>query len=254
MITSQIEIIKDMEKKDMNKENAIKRINKYGKIGKILTRIALVLLAILAIGTLIAGFALRSLPDGFIDFKLNNVAEVTIDPTKIEAAPPSEADYNTILEVVNNPSFSSGLNLGAIHFNLDHAEIVDGKIIATSNGNLDSVSFVGLSNALFIVVVAIVLTFISLFFGSKICAAFEKCDSPFDENVIKNMKRFAISLIPWALFSSVPENFLNNTLSNSLQLNMGLDLNVIFAVLVILALTVVFKYGAILQQESDETL
>ena len=50
------------------------------------------------------------------------------------------------------------------------------------------------------------------------------------------------------LDTGATEAFLDNALV------LGIDLKMVFVILVILALTFIFKYGAILQQESDETL
>lgn len=236
----------------MNKENAVAKINKYGKIGKVITTFLLIFAIVGFVGTTIAGIVLINLPKDIIVFHLDNTATLTIDTNEVDPEI-TEEDKEAVLNAFNNGA-PTGMNLGAVKFSLDHAEFVDDKLVASSTGNTDDISLRNLGFAVLSASVALILTMISLTFGSKLCKAFEKCETPFEENVIKTMRNFAISLLPWALYSSVPETVINSVLNNSLKINLNLDLNIIFAVLVIFALSTVFKYGAELQRESDETL
>jgi hypothetical protein len=86
-----------------------------------------------------------------------------------------------------------------------------------------------------------------------LCKAFAKCNSPFDEEVIKKMRLFAISLIPWSVFSMLG-NYMIAYMSGSPKVNLSINIAVVFTIVVIFALTYIFRYGAVLQQESDETL
>ena len=70
----------------------------------------------------------------------------------------------------------------------------------------------------------------------------EICESPFEENVLKSMKRFAFSFIPVVILE-----ILWNGHSVS-------SITTVFIVMVILLFSSIFNYGAQLQQESDETL
>ena len=237
----------------MNKETAISKINKYGKIGRIITIIMLIIIGIGTVGTLAAAIAFKVLPKDLININIGTQAEVTINPSALDTNIDS-ATLETMAQAINQSTIQAGLNMGTVQVALNEVEIVDNTVIARTNEALGNVSLNSVGNALFLVVVLLILTFISVFFGLKLCKAFEKCASPFEENVITRMRNFAFSLLPWALFSSVPTNVINNIFGNNVKMSFSLDANVIFAVLVILALTSVFKYGAILQQESDETL
>jgi hypothetical protein len=84
------------------------------------------------------------------------------------------------------------------------------------------------------------LVLIALIFGQKLAKALSVCDSPFEEKVIKAMMNFGKSLIPMAVF---------------FVLLYGLSgVGTALAVLVVILFIQIFKYGAKLQQESDETL
>lgn len=237
----------------MNKTEAISKINKFGRVGKILTRIILVFLAFMIIATVASSIVLKGFLKDALTVKVSNEVEMTLNPLAVD----DKFDLSTLdqmVETFNMKGIRGGLNLGAVRMEFDSAERVGDTIVAKTNASVGELSLDKLGTALIAVVVALVLTVISVIFASMLCVAFEKCESPFEENVINKMRYFAYSLIPWALFSSVPENIFSNMLSNNVEFSLGIDVNVVLMMLVILALSVVFKYGAMLQQESDETL
>ena len=65
----------------------------------------------------------------------------------------------------------------------------------------------------------------------------------------------AISLIPWTIISSMAESFVANLLNvGSFEFGISVDFNVVLVIVLIFVLVYIFKYGAVLQRESDETL
>ena len=69
------------------------------------------------------------------------------------------------------------------------------------------------------------------------------------------MKRLTtIALIPWTIVSTIINSILDSAKSGSASVSITLDLGVVLIVLAVLVLVYIFKYGAVLQQESDETL
>ena len=117
-----------------------------------------------------------------------------------------------------------------------------------------AIEFRQISNAILALLVGMALIMVTLFFVSGVCKAFRDCESPFEENVIVNMKKFAYSLIPWLIGSSVIGSVGESILAGKPVVNFSLDLGMVLVVLVLFLLITIFKYGAILQQESDETL
>ena len=93
---------------------------------------------------------------------------------------------------------------------------------------------------------------VTITFIIKLCKEFKTCETPFSNDVIKRMKQVGYSLIPWCFTYPTAEAAANFMVSNNL--NLSIDLGMIIMVLVVIALTHIFKYGAMLQQESDETL
>ena len=95
-------------------------------------------------------------------------------------------------------------------------------------------------------------TFVTMTFIIKLCKEFKTCETPFSESVIKRMKQVGYSMLPWFIVFPTAEAAANFLVTNNL--NISLDPGMLIMALVVLALTYIFKYGAMLQQESDETL
>lgn len=237
----------------MNKSKAISRINKFGKIGRIITVIMLVILSIATAATLAVTIMLKVVPQDLVGIEMGVQASITINPSAVGADDDLSA-LNSFVEAVKQGEIHGSLNLGSVSLEMEDMEMDGNKLVCQSNTSGRILSLSDIGTTLVFVLISLILTVVSTVFGKRFCKAIEKCDSPFEENVIKKMRHFAYALLPWALFSSVPENITENMFNGTMNYNFSLNINVIFTVLIILALTVVFKYGAVLQQESDETL
>lgn len=234
----------------MNKEKAILRIHKYGKVGKIISIVMLVIVAFSMLGTLVAAITLKVLPKDLLTINIGTQAEMILKPSVVGAVDDS------VLKVIDEAfdSGSAGLNMGAVSLKFDTAEIVGDSVVASAGKGETNVSLDKIGNALFMPFLTLLITLISIIFAVALCREFQKCESPFDDAVIKKMRMFAFSLIPWTLFSTFSNIALNSVFGNNLEVGISLNMNIVFAVISVLALSVVFKYGAILQKESDETL
>lgn len=80
---------------------------------------------------------------------------------------------------------------------------------------------------------------VAVIFGGKLAKAIEVCESPFEENIINAMKKFGFSLIPMAVLYIIDG---------------GIGLTSVVLIIAIIIFSYVFKYGAELQKESDETV
>lgn len=110
------------------------------------------------------------------------------------------------------------------------------------------------------IIVALIATFIflgvitvSLYMVKALMKSLKNCETPFSEEVIKNMSHLAISLVCVVILHSICSGFWS-TLTSELRYNPSIDLGSILLVAIIYILITVFKYGAKLQKESDETL
>lgn len=81
--------------------------------------------------------------------------------------------------------------------------------------------------------------FVALLFGGKLAKALEKCDTPFSDEVIKKLVNFGKSLIPLGVFSVFVSS---------------VGIGIAAVILMLLLFVSLFKYGAELQKQADETL
>jgi len=238
--------------KALSKTEAIRKINIYGKIGKIFITIGIVVAGIMAFTTLIAAIAVNCIPQNLINLTVNGGVEAVIDTQEIPESA-SDAQVDLIVDAINNENSNAGVNLGAISFELNEAYADGGVIHASSGIGSKTFTLKSLSGLMIASVITSIFTIVTLVFGRMLCKAFQLCSTPFEDNVIKKIRYFAFSLIPWAIVSKLPEGVANAMFSQGVKIS-NINMDVVYIVLVVLALSMVFKYGAMLQQESDETL
>ena len=77
---------------------------------------------------------------------------------------------------------------------------------------------------------------------------------PFDEPVIQRMTTFAWTLIVCAVVSCFARGAVSAVLSGWQRMSFNLNLTSVFTALMVFFLCMVFRYGAQLQKEADETL
>ena len=94
---------------------------------------------------------------------------------------------------------------------------------------------------------------VTLFMLKALMKALKECDTPFSADVVTRMNTFAKWLIPTTvlhIFNSSAWGSVGSDSSFSLTLNLG----VVMLVAVVFLIVYIFRYGADLQKESDETL
>lgn len=229
------------------KERAIRKINKIGKVSNIITLIAKILVGIAMAITLIGAIICFIIPDSMLKFDIASTITMEMDYSDLgvslseEEIALTETELNRTILVEEDSDFTTVV-------------VEADKVIMT--GDFESFSFTmrDATWLAFMGSLVLGLTFVTLFFISALCKAFRDCKSPFEDNVIKKMQNFAIALIPWAVVSTVVNSVSNSLLNNKFSIMFSVDLGVVLIVLVVLVLVYIFKYGAVLQQESDETL
>ena len=234
------------------KENAISKINKMGKIGTILTTIAKVFIIIGLIATFVGTIASAFIPKDFFTASADSSLLVNISLASFGSSltdkEVTQAEQEAAKILKEEEFGAGGLKINAMDVSNNNIslELTD----KTADFSLHNIFWVMLFAFLYLA-----MTLVSLFFIGFLCRAFQNCKSPFEENVIKKMKTLAYSLIPWAILSTANDVVAKNFFTNRFRLDgIGIDLKMVMTVLIILALAYIFQYGAVLQQESDETL
>lgn len=229
------------------KQDAISKINKMGKIGAVTTLIAKIFIIIALIGVFVMTVAAAFIPKDFLTFRMDNRFLINISFASFgemlteEEVIQGRQEVEKILEEEAADGAEYGIN--AIDINRDniYVDVTDKNM----EFNLHNLVWILLYALLYLA-----MTLVTLFFAGFLFKAFQSCESPFEQNVIKKMKNLAYSLIPWAVLSSVSGDFF----AGRFRFGFSIDLKIVMAVLIILALSYIFQYGAVLQQESDETL
>ncbi|MDE5763660.1 MAG: hypothetical protein K2I00_01670 [Ruminococcus sp.] len=224
------------------KDQTISKINQLGKVSRIILVIMKVFLIIGIIGCITGIIALLAMPKTNVITADGDVsAQLRINSSVF----PSYIGKNNsiISESIREDDIDFGTFGKEFKWNVDASTTEDG-IVFNINGVLDSENrcpFV--KNIVYIIVKSglfCAVMFITAVFGGKLAKTFETCISPFEENILISMKKFAFSLIPTGIVSILYYG------TSSLA--------IVFVVIVVILFTYIFSYGAELQKESDETL
>lgn len=236
------------------KQEAITKINKMGKVGQIFALIAKILLGIGIAMMLAVTIATAFIPKEFVNITTGATAQVEVNLQSIGVSLTEEDIDNINNSEAEAKAKNSTINTNDVEYNIN-------KMAADKNGiyldvAADSIVF-NLSSTFGIMLlstVALVLSFVTVWFVGALCKAVAQCQTPFEENIIKKLQYLAYSLIPWAFFTTVSDSMLSGMMTGKMQVNVGVDLGMVLVIVIIFALTYIFKYGSVLQQESDETL
>lgn len=230
------------------KQEVVAKINKFGKIGEVIAQISRIFVILGAVILLAAGILMLAMPKDF--FTLDYYVGMDM-----------QVDLDAVGETITEDDMAE-LEADAYTVTTSDTEMVIVDVEADAEANTLNVKFASeptnMFNATKIVIFVLlqlllmVVNFITITFIVKLCKEFKTCETPFSEGVIKRIKQVGFSLIPWCIVYPTAEAAADFMVTNNL--NISIDIGMIIMVLVVLALAHIFKYGAMLQQESDETL
>lgn len=222
------------------------KINIFGKVGKIITTVIIVLLLV-AEGFMLTGVVI--------------MAFVPKDAVTMDVTGNAKFQVNTEFFNIDDGEFSFKLGEADVKLGkYDDSKVVtaikDGKLTVDANaGNVrfDLTDAIKVMICFMIRVAAIVVV---LFFFRALMKQFMLCDTPFSDEVIKKLRAFAIALIPAMAVSMISYTFFVQLFSGVIGGGafFRLDLVGIGFVVVVFVLTAIFKYGAQLQKDYDETV
>ncbi len=231
------------------KENAISKINKAGNIIHVITTILQVCLFIVIATMLITLVLCYVFPENLFSVQLKETAVFNIDLSEMDITFSEEEKQEIEKELLSS---DVGLTHNGTELTTDEIIVGDDYFQFNTDVDLSTLNFGTLRVVVIIVMLYSIMTLVTLFFLSSLAKAFKDCRTPFAQDIIKKMQRLAFSLIPWVLFSALRSTAIQYI--SSKQLSFSLELSPLLTMGIILALSYIFKYGAMLQQESDETL
>lgn len=224
-------------------DNPIKRkINIFGKIGKIVVTVFIVLLFV-AEGAMITGSVI--------------IAAVPKDAVTLDVSGKAKATVNAAYFGLDNGEVSvklgdSDLKLADVG-KLDVRADKDGKInIDAASGDMRFDLWDALK-LLLMGIVKVATLIVGLYFFRALTKQLMVCDTPFCDGVIRKMRNFSIALIALTGASMAADSVFGVILTGAFSFG-GINLVSVGFVLVVLVLTMIFKYGAQLQQQYDETV
>lgn len=236
------------------KEMAIGKINRMGKVSCVLTTVCKVFVIIGMVLTLGLGLISYLIPDELFVVNFSGQAEVIVD---IDTAKSLDKDLDVKdLDVFIRKVDETGyIKIDGEEYTVVDARTEDNKFIVDSGtAGIGQTEISSIRKLLFVVTAYLALVLVTLFCIGSLSKAVKDCESPFEEGVIKKLRIFSYSLFPWVVMDSVMSACMNIFMKGSSNMTINVNVGMLMVVLTVYGLTYIFKYGAMLQQESDETL
>lgn len=233
--------------------SAIQKINGFGKAGRIIANICKILVIIAIVAVIVATVIMFILPTDLVQIRMDAHADVTVNYGQLNAftklLTPSTAE--DILEEIQD---DSDFEFNGMEFAMDTAEVTDESILVGATAKVRTLDMGHIRIVLIFAIFALALVLVSMYFICSFCKALEVCKSPFEDNMIRKMQQLAWALVCLPFASSIAQSISESVMTGSVRIGLHIDLMEVIVILAVFALTYIFKYGAVLQRESDETL
>lgn len=235
------------------KEKAIAKINKVGHIGNIITKIAKICLIIGFVGLLIGEAVMLWMPSNLFNVTVSSTLEGSVNMPAAEKMIHVSDINKTVEEALKTGNASMEIN-DEDYIVADIKQVNDSVIFSGTGKSPKSVTVNNLRIASGLGLLLIACTYVLFLFICKLCTAIETCETPFGEEVIKSLNNFAYALVAYVIVEGTLSSLVTGLAFSTGSINIGINGTSILVALAVYVLTVIFKYGAILQKESDETL
>lgn len=236
----------------MNGNEAIAKINKMGKVGAIIILIVKILLGIGIVGCAVGMIATAVLPANLVSFNMKGNANVMVDLSNFGKN--IFEDAQTQESVKRDVKQNTNISYGNAQFDVNDVSVEGSKMNIQAQGELTKFNLRDCTWGLLGAEIMLIFSFITAVFAGRLAKAIRDCATPFEDNVITKIKQFAFSLIPWCIITSVVGAIEQAIWFSGSKIDIDLNIGMVCVVLVVLALSYIFQYGALLQKEYDETL
>ena len=224
----------------------VRRMNTVGKVGRIITIIVIVLAIIASVAMAAAAVVVTVLPEDTISVNVSAQADVVLSDKIFGAI------NDTIVKEVNSSAPKQidvgigGVKVQAENDNGNAVIHADAEKFHLESGMLAPYIWIAMFNCIAFVVCA--------FFFNGLMKELSAAPSPFTEGVVRKMKFFALAILAASVATSLVNSFIPLLLTSGHIYTLSFNFISIIAVVIIFVLATVFRYGAQLQKESDETL
>ena len=233
----------------MNKENAIKKINTIGKAGSIISNICFIIMCIGIVAAILGGILLLTLPKDLFSVTINSDAVMSIDASN------GKAEWLSEFTDIYADSFGTGtMEINGEVYTPDNVDNSGDRITAHFVGEEGGFNQRRLALICWVCVVYMGISTFLLLLVKRLCDGLKTCKSPFEERIIKDVERCTWTLIPWGIMSGIASSVTSTAFTGTIEFGPSFSLSTVIVILLLFGLGFIFKYGAYLQTESDETL
>ena len=232
---------------------AIQKINSFGKAGNIIANICKVLVIIAIVAVILATIVMFALPKDLVQIRVDAHADVAVDYSLL-GIDREQVETDEVKEALEEIQADGNLSINGLEFALDGLSFEDGSILIGANGEVSDFDMGMIRFVLIFALVGLVLLAVIMHFVCAFTKALSQCQTPFEESVIRKMRNLGWAMLCMPLVSSFVNSVSTSITTGRLSLGLNIDMIEVILILAVFMLTYVFKYGAVLQQESDETL
>lgn len=235
------------------KNSSIKKINTAGQIGYIISIILIVCTIVGMVGIGICTAGAFAIANNEINVKI--ATNINVNSTgnflnKLNSFISFDEieDLNTLTE-----DAKEGIKINDSDISELSVKEENGGLIINAKTNEITISIKRIIIALISAFLFLGAVTVLLYMVKSLMKSLKECETPFSEEVINKMSNFATGLVSVIILKILLSGFWS-TLRTGLNYKPSINLGSILLVAVIYILIAVFKYGAHLQHESDETL
>lgn len=224
----------------------VKRMHTIGKVGKIIAIVVIVLSIIATVFVTAGAIAVTALPKDTISVNVDAQVDVTLNKDVFGAV--NEDIVSSIKDDPNTQIDVSGAAFQA------SADLKDGNAVIHGDGKNIRVESGIATPILWFTVFNMIAFIVCAFFFKGLMKELSLAPSPFTEGVVRKMKFFAIAILAASVATSIVNAIIGCIVPFGGGFSFSLNIGSIITAVIIFVLAVVFRYGAQLQKESDETL
>lgn len=238
------------------KDTAIGKIKNFGKIANIIAIIMKVILIIGMVAVIVAGIVLAVMPKDLIKLQVDSKATVVIDAEKLGGDLLKELDDMDVDQINSElkEELEAEMKLNNTEYAVASVNRDGNKLIVDTEVTAINLEFKNLLWVLGAAFISLIAAMVVAVFAGRLCKAFRDCETPFEEGIINKMKQLGYAMMPMAVLPSITDSFVNSIMAGNFDVSLNVELTVVLAIVIVFVLAYVFKYGAMLQKESDETL
>ena len=229
---------------------SIKKINIAGKVGYIISILLIVCTIVGMVGIGICTAGAIAIANDNINVKMDTNININSTGNFL-------SKLNSFIFIDGVKDLNTLTEEGVKVNDKDIAELSvkeeNGGLIVNDKTNEITISMKKIIIALISAFIFLGAVTVSLYMVKALMKSLKNCETPFSEEVIKNMTRFANSLVCVVALNIILSGFWSS-FTPGMSYKTSINLGSVLLVAVIYILITVFKYGAQLQRESDETL